>query len=172
MKINLQYLFVFGVRPPYQLSPTHNHCRLNIDGPPFIIQSWQCQNVLVLSKSYFKQWPPLRAPKNCRIQPNTSNDTNQFQLRWETSYSGYAKTLFSKQYLSLVGGQQIAIFDEILIVVIENTDMCYSLPDQTIVTRGIHNCIFEKNTQLNWVFILAKYFSILLKYVLWKYPMH
>ena len=68
-----------------------------------------------------------------------------------------------------MGGQKIAIFDEILIVVIENTDMCYSLPDQTIVTRGIHNCIFEKNTQFDWAFILAKYFSLLLEYGLWKY---
>ena len=82
------------------------------------------------------------------------------------------KPFFSKQYLSLVGKQKIAIFDEILIVVIENTDMCHSLPDQTIGTRGIHNCIFEKKTQFDWAFIWAKYFSILLEYALWKYPMH
>ena len=168
MKINIQYLFVFAVRPPYQLSPTHNHCRLNIDGPPFVIQSWQCQNVLVLLKSYLKGLLFV-------ISINTSYDTNcwnQFRLRWETSYSSYAKTRFQRNIYNLGGGQQISIFDEILIVVKENTDMCYSPPDQTIVTRGIHNCIFEKNPQFDWSFLLAKCFSILLKYVLWKYPMH
>ena len=59
------------------------------------------------------------------------------------------KLFFLKAINPPCGRTAYIISDEILIVVKENTDMCYSLPDQTVVTRGIHNCIFEKNTQFD-----------------------
>ena len=114
MKINIQYLFVFGVRPPYQLSPAHNHCRLNIDGPPLVIQSWQCQNVLVLSKSYFKQWPPLTMAtfKGSKKLQNSTKHAKWHKPIPATlrNYSGYAKTLFFKAIPVPCGWPEISNF--------------------------------------------------------------